>query len=224
MMVGSSENKWRGEAFRMGGALLEHTSHRVQVLWLRNHSVLWIGTHSVQVLELSCTSILTSDSMGALLELWDWGGACLEAWWFKGCILVGGEGRPMSIVASSLFKRAWLTCLLPALHVILHWGPIAKSQKVSTFLDHLNSWDALQTNIHLCNFANSNLHAWSKSFHAWGKNLNAWGKNLKAWGKSVGQVQRKCTMQVYFHAPTFSEGHAQNSNAASYMHVIFAHR
>ena len=32
MMVGSSEDKWRGEAFRMGGALLEHTSHRVQVL------------------------------------------------------------------------------------------------------------------------------------------------------------------------------------------------
>ena len=145
----------------------------VQVLWLRNHSVLWIGTHSVQALELSCTSILTSDSMGALLELLDWGGAGLEAWWFKGCILVGGEGRPMSIVASSLFKRAWLTCLLPALHVILHWGPIAKSQKLSTFLDHLNSWDALQTNIHGCNFANSNLHAWSKSFHASSKNFNA---------------------------------------------------
>ena len=41
--------------------------------------MLWIGTHSVLALGLSCTSILTSDSMGALLELLDWGGAGLEA-------------------------------------------------------------------------------------------------------------------------------------------------
>ena len=27
MMVGSSEDKWRGEAFRIGGALLEHTNY-----------------------------------------------------------------------------------------------------------------------------------------------------------------------------------------------------
>ena len=215
MMVGSSEDKWRGEAFRMGGALLEHTSHRVQVLWLRNHSVLWIGTHSVQVLELSCTSILTSDSMGALLELWDWGGAGLEAWWFKGCILVGGEGRPMSIVASSLFKRAWLTCLLPALHVILHWGPIAKSQKMSTFLDHLNSWDALQTNIHGCK---SQTAICMRGVKVSTRRVKVSMRGVKVWGKFKGSARCKFT----FTPPLFSEGHAQN--AASWMHVIFPHR
>ena len=43
-------------------------------------------------------------------------------------------------------------------------------------------------------------------------------RGVKVWGKFKGSARCKFT----FTPPLFSEGHAQN--AASYMHVIFAHR